>query len=61
MRIVVLGADGELIPIESPGPLYWVRRHTDKTDNAGRTSYQDAIFHIRHELTRTWQVPEWTR
>jgi glycosyltransferase involved in cell wall biosynthesis len=53
------GAAGKLIAVESPGPLYWVRRHPEQ-DTAYRGSYQDAIFQIRNILTRDWVKPEWT-
>ncbi len=53
------GAAGKLIPIESSGPLYWVRRHKDQ-DTAARGPYQGAILDTRNILTRDWVKPTWT-
>lgn len=53
------GAAGKLIPVESPGPLYWVRRHVDQ-DTAGRGDFQGPIFTVRDSLTRNWVPPQWT-
>lgn len=53
------GAAGKLIPVESNGPLYWVRRHPEQ-DTAFRGAYQESIFQIRNILTREWVQPTWT-
>ena len=53
------GAAGKLIEVESPGPLYWVRRHAEQ-DTAQRGEYQGPIFTIRDSLTRNWVKPTWT-
>ena len=54
------GGAGHLYRVESPEPLYWVRRHRYQ-DTAMRQVYQRSILEVRDILTSTWQRPKWGR